>query len=118
MANLKEIALGIASALQFGSEPEPLVIDLRGQTPESATFLVRSIIDECVDAGSALKRVRVDPELAEAGLAAIANGVVGTIIVGCCMARRHASALVQREKATWNELVPSKSSELRSLALR
>ena len=61
MANLQEIALGIASALQFASEPEPLPIDLRGQTPQSATFLVRSIIDECVDAGSALKRVRVDP---------------------------------------------------------
>lgn len=60
VANLKEIALGVTAALQFGPEPEPLSIALWGQSPEEATFLLRAIIDECADAGVPLAKVRID----------------------------------------------------------
>ena len=63
MAGLREIAIGIASALLIPQSPEPLHIDLRGQTADDAAFLAMRVIDECADAGVDLIRVAVDPAI-------------------------------------------------------
>ena len=63
MAGLREIAIGVASALQMPQSPEPLHIDLRGQTADDAAFLAMRVIDECADAGVNLVRVTVDPAI-------------------------------------------------------
>lgn len=61
MAGIEEMALGIASALRSGIAPNPLPVEFWGQSPEDAAQLVELIVDECVDAGIALREVRVDP---------------------------------------------------------
>jgi hypothetical protein len=62
MASLDEIALGIATALA-GVAPEPLPVQLRGQTIDQAAYLVRTVSRECADAGIVLRRIKVDAEL-------------------------------------------------------
>lgn len=61
MAGLGEMALGIASTLRGGIAPNPLPVEFWGQSPEDAAQLVKLIVDECVDAGIALREVRSDP---------------------------------------------------------
>ena len=61
MAGIPEMALGIASTLRSSIAPNPLPVELWGQAPEDAAQLVKLIVDECVDAGIALREVRVDP---------------------------------------------------------
>ncbi len=61
MAGIEEMALAIASTLRSGNAPNPLPVGLWGQAPEDAAQLVKLIIDECVDAGIALREIRVDP---------------------------------------------------------
>lgn len=63
MAGLREIAIGVAIALQMPQAPEPLHIDLRDETADDAAFLVMRVIDECADAGVDLIRVAVDPAI-------------------------------------------------------
>lgn len=60
MANLMEIALGLVQVLQLTTKPEPLGVDLRGQSPAQTRFLIQRVIDECVDANVPLALVRAD----------------------------------------------------------
>lgn len=60
MAELKEIAIGIAQVIQFSDKPEPLPIELWNEPPSHAANLVRHVIDECMDAGVRLQCVKVD----------------------------------------------------------
>ncbi len=61
MAGLKEMALGIATTLRSTIAHNPLPVELRGYAPKDAAQLVKFVIDECVDAGIALREIRVDP---------------------------------------------------------
>lgn len=61
MANIKEMALGIATTLGTGHAPNPLPIELWGYAPEDAADLLRFILDECHDADVHVKEVRADP---------------------------------------------------------
>ena len=61
MAGVKEMALGIATTLRTGIHPNPLPVELWGHAPEDAAQLVRLVLDECVDAGIALREIRADP---------------------------------------------------------
>lgn len=63
MAYLEEIALGVTAVLLHSPEPEPMGLDLRGQTAEEAGRLISLIIMECADAGKNLSLVRVDSDL-------------------------------------------------------
>jgi hypothetical protein len=49
MANLMEIALGLVQVLQLTTEPEPLGVDLRGQFLAETRFLIKRVMDECLD---------------------------------------------------------------------
>jgi hypothetical protein len=62
VAGLNEMALGIATALA-GVAPEPLRVQMRGQSLDQAAYLIRAILRECSDAGIQLRRVAVDDEL-------------------------------------------------------
>jgi hypothetical protein len=62
MAGLNELAIGIATVLA-GVTPEPLTVQLRGQSIEDAEYLLRAVIRECEDAEIPLRRVVVDDEL-------------------------------------------------------
>jgi len=61
MAGIAEMALAIASTLRSEIAPNPLPVELWGQAPDDAAQLVKLIVDECVDAGIALRELRVDP---------------------------------------------------------
>ena len=62
MANIREIALGLTTVLQMTTEPEPLGVDLWGQSADEGTLLVKTIIDEATDAGRALTTIRMDAD--------------------------------------------------------
>ena len=66
MLELRDLALGIAAALQAVTEPEPLAVNLWNHSPETAAYLVKAVLEECSDAGIILARVRVDPWVAVA----------------------------------------------------
>jgi hypothetical protein len=66
MLELRDLALGIAAALQAVAEPEPLAVNLWNHSPETAAYLVKAVLEECSDAGITLARVRVDPCVAVA----------------------------------------------------
>jgi hypothetical protein len=61
MANIKEMALGIATALGTGHAPNPLPVELWGCASEDAAELLRRILDECHDADIHVQEVRADP---------------------------------------------------------
>ena len=63
MARLDEIAEGLATVLASSPTPEPLSVDLRGQSPQEVTFLVRAVVDACERRGSPISLVCVHPEL-------------------------------------------------------
>lgn len=63
MAGVKEMALGIASALRSKIAPNPLPVELWGYAPEDAAQLLKLIVDECVDADISLREIRVDPDI-------------------------------------------------------
>lgn len=67
MAGMSEIAIGIATVLGSSSTPEPLYVDLRGQSTEEAILLIRKVVDECVDAEVRLGSVVAPTSLLEAG---------------------------------------------------
>lgn len=63
MARLDELAEGIATLLSTGKAPEPLYIDLVGESPANVAFLVRAIIDATERRGVAISRITLDPRL-------------------------------------------------------
>lgn len=63
MAEIREVAIALATALGATSEPEPFPVVLKGQSLADAALIVREIIRECVDAGVPLSMVKVGPEL-------------------------------------------------------
>ena len=65
MPELRELAFRIACALR-AEGPEPLRVELWHQSPYSAAYLVRAVIDECRDAGIGLEKVGVDRYVAVA----------------------------------------------------
>jgi len=65
MPELRELAFRIACALRADG-PEPLRVELWHQSPGSAAYLVRAVINECRDAGIRLERVSVDRYVAVA----------------------------------------------------
>jgi putative aminopeptidase FrvX len=66
MLELRDLALGITAVLQAVREPEPLAVDLRNHSPQTAAYLVTAVLEECGDAGATLAMVRVDPYVAVA----------------------------------------------------
>lgn len=63
MARLDEIGQGIASVLANAGGPEPLFVDLKGQTPVDALVLVRSVIDACQRSATPLTLIRLGERL-------------------------------------------------------
>lgn len=61
MAGMREMALGIASALRSGVAPNPLPVELWGYAPDDGAGLLRNLADECVDAGILIHEIRADP---------------------------------------------------------
>lgn len=61
MAGIREIAIGVTTALSSKIAVNPMSLDFWNQTPEEAVELVNAVVDECVDAGISLTRVAVDP---------------------------------------------------------
>jgi hypothetical protein len=62
VTGLDEIASGIAAVLA-GVTPEPLTVQLRGQSTGDAEYLLRAVLRECGDAEIPSRRVVVDEEL-------------------------------------------------------
>jgi hypothetical protein len=60
MAGMREMALGIASALRADAAPNPLPVEFWGYHPEEAAQLLRYIVDECGDADIPIEHVTVD----------------------------------------------------------
>lgn len=63
MAEIREIALGIATVITSSNEPEPFPVILKGQSLPDAALLIRAVINECADAGLTLQKVEVGIEL-------------------------------------------------------
>jgi hypothetical protein len=63
MARLDEIAEGIATVLRSAQKPEPLPVDMRGQSPTDIVFFVRAVIDSCQRNATPLSLVCVASEL-------------------------------------------------------
>jgi hypothetical protein len=61
MAGIREMALGIATALGTEHAPNPLPVELWGYAPEDAAELLRCILNECHDADIHVQEVRADP---------------------------------------------------------
>jgi|GEM_PF-2930104 len=65
MARLDELAEGIADVLGATPAPEPLPVDMIGESPAAATVFTRAIIDACERNGRPLWRVAICPELGQ-----------------------------------------------------
>lgn len=63
MASMKEIALGVTGVLQHSQTPEPLAIDLVGESTGDAAMLVTFVLAECHDAQLLVTLVRVPDEV-------------------------------------------------------
>lgn len=63
MATMDEIALGIASVLRATKLPEPLPVDLWGDSLHEGSIFVRAVISECSDASIPLRFVTVPLDL-------------------------------------------------------
>ena len=63
MAGVKEMALGIASALRSKIAPNPLPVELWGYAPDDGADLLRHLADECADAGISVHEIRADPAI-------------------------------------------------------
>ncbi len=61
MAGIREMALGIASALRSGVAPNPLPVELWGYAPDDGADFLRYLADECADAGILIQEIRADP---------------------------------------------------------
>lgn len=63
MARLDEIAEGISSVLASSPTPEPLFLEMTGQSPSEVTFLIRAVVDACERRGVPLSMIRVGQTL-------------------------------------------------------
>jgi hypothetical protein len=63
MARLDEIAEGVSSVLASSQAPEPLFLDMLGQSPGEVTFLIRAVVDACERRGVPLSKIRVGQTL-------------------------------------------------------
>lgn len=63
MARLDEIAEGLATVLVASPFPEPLNVNLKGEGPLEATFLVRAVIESCERRGVPIHTVRIGTEI-------------------------------------------------------
>lgn len=63
MARLDEIAEGLATLLGSQPRPEPLGVDLIGESPADTTVLVRAVIDACERRGRPIYMVQVSEDL-------------------------------------------------------
>lgn len=63
MARIDEIAIGIVQVLHSSKLPEPLLIELWGQSPVDALVLVRAVIAESQRVAAPLSAVRIGPQL-------------------------------------------------------
>ena len=63
MARLDEIAEGLSSVLAATPTPEPLSVDMVGQSPAEITFLIRAVVDACERRGMPLALIRADQML-------------------------------------------------------
>jgi hypothetical protein len=66
MARLDELAEGIATVLAVTSDPEPLPVDMVGETPADATVFVRAVTDACERNATPIARVMIGPDLGKA----------------------------------------------------
>ena len=66
MAELREIAWRIATALHRGTQSGLYRVDLWNQSPDSAAHLVRLAMEECCTLGVKLETIRIDPYVAVA----------------------------------------------------
>jgi hypothetical protein len=64
-ARLDEIAEGLVTVLGNSATPEPLKIDLWGQSPVNAAFLVRAVATACERTDAPLALVRLGAEMGE-----------------------------------------------------
>lgn len=89
MAGMREMALGIASALRSGVVPNPLPVELWGYASEDAAHLLKYLVDECADAEIEVHEIRADPVVVheltgsktEAGV--VHRGIVITADAAC-----------------------------------
>ena len=63
MANIEEIALGIAHVLIATDKPEPMIVTVRGQDDLETARMIKRVIDECADADRDLWAVCVAKRL-------------------------------------------------------
>ena len=63
MAEVKEVALGVASVVGKKGLPNPLIVTFRGQPLREAADIVRMIVSECDDAGIVIKKIEIDQDL-------------------------------------------------------
>ena len=63
MVGPKEIGLGIAAVLGSQHGPNPLPPSFKGQTLSEAGDIILAVLRECRDAGVAIARLEVDPDL-------------------------------------------------------
>lgn len=63
MAGGEEIGIGVATLLASQHGPDPLPLSFRGQSLEEAGSIILHILAECRDAGIAIARVELDPDL-------------------------------------------------------
>ena len=63
MAGLREMALGIASALRSKIAPNPLPVELWGYAPDDGADFLRYLADECADADINIHEIRADPAM-------------------------------------------------------
>jgi hypothetical protein len=75
LARLDEIAEGLATVLASSPTPEPLNVDLRGQSPQEATFLVRAVVDACERRGAPISLVCVHPDFGSGLLKLYGSGI-------------------------------------------
>lgn len=76
MARLDEIGQGIATVLSSASLPEPLFVDLRGQTPVEVLVLFRSVVDACHRCAGPLSLVRISDGLGSRIADSLPEGLV------------------------------------------
>ena len=63
MAGREEVGIGVATLLGMEQAPNPLPVSFRGQTLDEAGALILQILAECRDAGIAIARMELDPDL-------------------------------------------------------
>lgn len=63
MAEMGEVALGMATVMGLGGRPKPFPVMFRGYSLADASLLLRSVLRECSEANIKLSRVEVPTAL-------------------------------------------------------